>query len=139
MDWYSRKVLAWRLFNTLDADFCVTALEEALERFGCPEIFHTDQGSQFTSGAFTGALASHGIRITMDGRGRFQDNIFIERLWWTIKYQYLYLNEFEHGSQLRSGLRTWFAFYNQQRPHQSLNGKTPDEAYFKTNPHSEAA
>ena len=104
MDWHSRKVLSWRLSNTLDTAFCVSALEEAISIYGCPEIFNTDQGSQFTSLNFTGCLESHNIQISMDGRGRFQDNIFIERLWWTVKYQYLYLHTFENGGELRKGL-----------------------------------
>jgi putative transposase len=130
MDWYSRRVLAWRISNTLEAEFCVAALEEAIRRHGCPEIFNTDQGSQFTSQAFTGVLESHGIQISMDGRGRFHDNIFVERLWWTTKYQYLYLHAFEGGMDLRRGLGEWFGFYNQERPHQALNNMTPDEVYF---------
>jgi putative transposase len=130
MDWYSRKVLAWRLSNTLDADFCVAALEDAIKRYGRPEIFNTDQGSQFTSQAFTKTLEDNDIKISMDGRGRFQDNIFIERLWWTVKYQYLYLHAFKDGADLRQGLRGWFRFYNQERFHQSLDDKTPDEVYY---------
>ena len=130
MDWYSRKVLAWRLSNTLDADFCVSALEEAIRRYGRPEIFNTDQGSQFTSHAFTKILEKNDIRISMDGRGNFQDNIFIERLWWTVKYQYLYLRAFSDGGELRRGLGNWFRFYNQERFHQSLDDKTPDEVYY---------
>ena len=129
MDWYSRKVLAWRLSNTLDADFCVSALEEAISLYGSPEIFNTDQGSQFTSQTFTKTLEDSSIQISMDGRGRFQDNIFIERLWWTVKYQYLYLHAFNDGVELRRGLDDWFRFYNQDRFHQSLDDKTPDEVY----------
>jgi putative transposase len=129
MDWYSRKVLSWKLSNTLEAEFCVAALEEAIKSYGCPEIFNTDQGSQFTSEAFTGLLASHAIQISMDGKGRFHDNIFIERLWWTVKHQYLYLRTFDGGSDLQRGLKGWFCFYNRERPHQSLNNKTPDEVY----------
>lgn len=131
MDWHSRKVLSWRVSNTLDADFCVAALEEAIHHYGCPEIFNTDQGSQFTSEAFTTVLKNNRIKISMDGRGRFQDNIFIERLWWTVKHHYLYLRAFENGSELRNGLRKWFDFYNQERFHQSLSKLTPDEVYFK--------
>ena len=130
MDWYSRKVLAWRLSNTLDADFCVSALEEAIRMYGCPDIFNTDQGSQFTSHAFTKTLKDNDIRISMDGRGNFRDNIFIERLWWTVKYQYLYLHAFNDGFELRQGLRDWFRFYNKERFHQSLDDKTPDEVYY---------
>lgn len=131
MDWHSRKVLAWRVSNTMESGFCVEALQEAIERYGKPEIFNTDQGSQFTSQAFTGLLQEHGIRISMDGRGRFHDNIFIERLWWTVKYQYLYLRTFDSGTELREGLRKWFGFYNGERPHQSLNDLTPDEVYYE--------
>ena len=130
MDWHSRKVLSWRLSNTMEADFCVEALQEAIGRYGCPEIFNTDQGAQFTSEAFTTVLKENGIAISMDGRGRVQDNIFIERLWWTLKHHYLYLRSFANGSELRAGLREWFSFYNQERFHQSLDGKTPDEVYY---------
>ncbi len=108
MDWHSRKVLSWRVSNTLDADFCTEALQEAIEQYGCPEIFNTDQGSQFTSNDFTDLLKNNGIKISMDGRGRFQDNIFIERLWWTVKHHYVYLQTFENGSDLRNGLKHWF-------------------------------
>jgi putative transposase len=104
MDWHSRKVLSWRLSNTMDADFCVEAVQEALQRYGAPEIFNTDQGAQFTSQAFTGLLKTHNIAISMDGRRRVQDNIFIERLWWTLKYHYLYLRSFDNGFDLRKGL-----------------------------------
>ena len=130
MDWHSRKVLSWRLSNTMEADFCVEALEEAIERYGCPEIFNTDQGAQFTSEAFTKLLKDNGIAISMDGRRRVQDNIFIERLWWTLKHQYLYLRSFANGSELRVGLRDWFWFYNCERFHQSLDNWTPDEVYY---------
>ena len=131
MDWYSRKVLSWRVSNTLEADFCVEALKDAIHSHGCPEIFNTDQGSQFTSEDFTGELENHGIKISMDGRGRFQDNIFIERLWWTVKHHYVYLRTFDNGTALRNGLQHWFEYYNQERFHQSLDGLTPDEIYFK--------
>ncbi len=130
IDWYSRKVLAWRISNTLDTDFCVAALDEALRIHGRPEIFNTDQGSQFTSNEFTNILKEHNIKISMDGRGRYQDNIFIERLWWTVKHHYLYLHTFNNGAELRQGLKNWFAFYNQERFHQSLGDKTPDEVYY---------
>jgi putative transposase len=132
IDWYSRKVLSWRISNTLDADFCVEALEEALRIHGRPEIFNTDQGSQFTSKEFTGKLKDNNIKISMDGRGRYLDNIFIERLWWTVKYHYLYLRTFDNGAELRQGLNNWFAFYNQERFHQSLGDKTPNEVYWQT-------
>jgi putative transposase len=129
MDWASRKVLAWRLSNTMDAEFCVEALKEALARFGKPEIFNTDQGSQFTSLDFTVVLRDAEIRISMDGRGRWMDNVFIERLWRSLKYECVYLNAFETGSELRAGLARWFAYYNGSRPHSALLGQTPDEAY----------
>jgi len=130
MDWYSRKVLSFRLSNTLDTDFCLEAVEEAIRTYGPPEIFNTDQGTQFTSRGFTGLLDLHQIRISMDGQGRVQDNIFIERLWWTTKYQYLYLRSFDNGSALRVGLEEWFRFYNQERPHQTFDILTPDEVYY---------
>jgi putative transposase len=140
MDWHSRKVLSWRISNTLDTDFCVQAVEEAISRFGAPEIFNTDQGAQFTAVAFTDLLKSHDVSISMDGRGRVQDNIFIERLWWTIKYQYLYLWSFDNGSELRRGLHQWFNFYNRERSHQALDNLTPDEVYFDLpHPFAEAA
>lgn len=130
MDWHSRKVLSWRLSNTLDSDFCVEAVAEAIGRYGTPEIFNTDQGAQFTSDAFTSLLKDHEINISMDGRGRVQDNIFIERLWWTLKYQYLYLWSFDNGAELPKGLEQWFNFYNCERSHQALDNLTPDEVYF---------
>ena len=130
MDWHSRKVLSWRVSNTMDTDFCVEALEEAIRIHGRPEIFNTDQGSQFTSNIFTGKLEEYGVKISMDGRGRYQDNIFVERLWWTVKYHFLYLHAFNSGAELRNGLKDWFNFYNQERFHQSLGDKTPDEVYY---------
>jgi putative transposase len=130
MDWYSRKVLSWRLSNTLDAEFCVAALEEALAKYGKPQIFNTDQGSQFTSFAFTQALRDADVRISMDGRGRWMDNVMIERLWRSLKYECVYLNAFETGSELRNGLAKWFSQYNKQRPHSSLDDRTPYEAYY---------
>jgi putative transposase len=140
MDWHSRKVLSWRVSNTLDADFCVGAVTDAIKRYGAPEIFNTDQGSQFTSSAFTNLLKEHDIKISMDGRGRVQDNIFIERLWWTLKYHYLYLWSFDNGTQLRQGLDQWFQFYNQERSHQALDNLTPDEVYYDLpHPFAEAA
>jgi putative transposase len=131
MDRHSRKVLSWRLSNTLDTDFCAAALEEATARYGRPEIFNTDQGCQFTSTAFTDVLKNNGIKISMDGRGRFLDSIFIERLWRTVKYHCLRLHSFENGLEMRKGLRKWFKFYNRERTHQSLNRQTPDECCFK--------
>ena len=132
MDWHSRKVLSWKLSNTLDAEFCVEALNQAIGPFGTPQIFNTDQGAQFTSKEFTSVLKDNDIAISMDGRGRVQDNIFIERLWWTLKHQHIYLHSFDDGAQLRTGLSRWFEFYNKERPHQGLDGHTPDEVYFTT-------
>ena len=129
MDWATRKVLSWRVSNTMDAGFCVDALQEALARFGRPEIFNSDQGSQFTSPRFTGVLQQAGVRISMDGRGRWMDNVFIERLWRSLKYECIYLNAFETGSELRAGLSKWISYYNARRPHSTLAGRTPDEAY----------
>jgi putative transposase len=129
MDWFSRKVLAWRLSNTMDAAFCTAALEEALARFGTPDIFNTDQGSQFTSLAFTQLLNDAGVRISMDGRGRWMDNVFIERLWRSMKYECIYLHAFETGSKARAGLRRWIGYYNADRPHSALGSRTPDETY----------
>jgi len=129
MDWATRKVLSWRVSNTMDVEFCVEALQEALARFGQPEIFNSDQGSQFTSPRFTGVLQQAGVRISMDGRGRWMDNVFIERLWRSLKYECIYLHAFETGSELRAGLSRWIGYYNARRPHSSLAGRTPDEAY----------
>ncbi len=126
MDWHSKKVLSWRLSNTMDADFCVAALEEALAKNGKPDIFNTDQGSQFTSFAFTNVLRENGIRISMDGRGRWLDNVFIERLWRSLKYECVYLNAFETGSEARVGIGRWIDFYNRFRPHSSLGGVPPE-------------
>jgi putative transposase len=131
MDWASRKVLSWRLSNTMDADFCVAALEDALARYGKPEIFNTDQGSQFTSDEFTGALNGAEIRISMDGKGRWMDNVMIERLWRSLKYECIYLHAFETGSEVRQGTGRWIDFYNKRRPHSKLDGKTPDEVYWQ--------
>lgn len=132
MDWATRRVLAWRLSNTMETDFCIEALTEALARFGVPEIFNTDQGSQFTSPRFTSALSAAGVRISMDGRGRWMDNVFIERLWRSLKYECVYIHAFETGSALRAGLMKWVSFYNTARPHSALDGRTPDEAYYQT-------
>ena len=129
MDWASRFVLAWRLSNTLDASFCTDTLDEALARHGKPEIFNTDQGSQFTSFAFTGRLQAASVRISMDGRGRCMDNIFIERLWRSLKYEAVYLHEIADGFQARRLIREWVRFYNLERPHAALDGRTPAEAY----------
>lgn len=129
MDWATRKVLSWRLSNTLDSRFCVDALKEALLRYGAPEIFNTDQGCQFTSEAFTSVLKTWGVKISMDGKGRFRDNIFIERLWRTLKYERIYLKSYETGVELSKDLATWFSWYNENRRHSSLDKLTPNEAY----------
>jgi len=129
MDWHSRRVLSWRLSNTMDTAFCIEALEDALALYGTPEIFNTDQGSQFTSFDFTNVLKENGIKISMDGRGRWMDNVFIERLWRSLKYECVYLNAFETGKQARADIGSWLSFYNAQRPHSTFNGRTPDEVY----------
>jgi len=134
MDWASRAVLAWRLSNTMDVSFCVSALEEALARFGTPEIFNTDQGSQFTSAVFTGTLAKAGIKISMDGRGRWMDNVFIERLWRSLKYEAVYLHEMTDGFVAERVIGEWIGFYNTERPHSALDGRTPAEAYWAGRP-----
>jgi putative transposase len=131
MDWATRKVLSWRLSNTLDTRFCVEALKEALFKYGAPEIFNTDQGCQFTSEAFTSVLKTWNVRISMDGKGRFKDNIFIERLWRTLKYERIYLKTYETGTQLFKDLTIWFSHYNEERKHTSLDKLTPNEAYFQ--------
>jgi putative transposase len=130
MDWHSRRVLSWRASNTLDTDFCVEALEEALERHGTPDIFNTDQGAQFTAEAFTEALKSHGVEISMDGKGRWVDNVFVERLWRSVKYEDIYLRAYETPAALRAGLERYFRFYNGHRRHAGLNRWTPDAVYF---------
>ena len=128
MDWYSRYVVAWRLSNTMDADFCVEALEEALGK-GRPAVFNTDQGSQFTGEGFTGLLEEPGVRISMDGKGRYSDNIFVERLWRTVKYEEVYLKAYTDGREAKDGLEAYFHFYNNQRPHQALGYRTPAEVF----------
>ncbi|MBA2788513.1 IS3 family transposase [Mycobacterium canettii] len=132
MDWYSRKVLCWRLSNTMDTSFCIDALTAAIEAYGAPEMFNTDQGAQFTSEAFTGVLNRHGITISMDGRGRWMDNVFIERLWRSVKYEEVYLKAYENGTQAKKGLGDYFEFYNSRRRHQDVNHRTPDEVYHQT-------
>ena len=139
IDWASRMVLSWRLSNTLDSSFCIEALEEAIAKFGCPEIFNTDQGSQFTSEAFIECLSSHGIAISMDGRGRWRDNVFIERLWKSVKYEDIYLKAYGSIVEVKKGLTEYFAFYNQKRWHQSLDRKTPAMVYFNTTPQRQVA
>jgi putative transposase len=132
MDWYSRKVLAWRISNTLSADFCVEAVEEAIDRFGKPQIFNTDQGSQFSGGKFVNLLHGHGIQLSMDGKGCWRDNVFVERLWRSVKYEEVYLHAYEDVPAARSGIGRYFAFYNTGRPHSTLDRQTPDHVYFKS-------
>jgi putative transposase len=129
IDWYARRVLAWRLSNTLEAGFCVDCLEEAVRTHGCPEIFNTDQGAPFTSAAFTSVLRREGIAISMEGRGRALDNIFVERLWRSVKYEDIYIKGYASLPELLLGLSAYFAFYNSERPHQSLGYLTPDAVY----------
>ena len=129
MDWYSRRVLSWSLSNTLDTEFCIYCLERALYEQGRPEIFNSDQGSQYTSQKFVSVLKKHEIKISMDGKGRCIDNIFIERLWRSLKYELIYLREFENAKDLRKALKSWFEYYNTMRPHQGLDYKTPEEVY----------
>ncbi len=130
LDWYSRRVLSWRLSNTLTTDFCLDALEEAVALYGCPDIFNTDQGSQFTSGEFTGALKKDEIQISMDGKGCWRDNVFVERLWRTIKYNHVYLYAYDSMKEANEHLKMYLTLYNAERPHQSLDSKTPDEVCF---------
>jgi putative transposase len=139
MDWASRRVLAWRLSNTLDVSFCLEALEEALAAFGPPEIFNTDQGSQFTSEAFTDMLGAQAVKISMDGKGRWIDNVFIERLWRSVKYEEVYLKAYGSMADARQGLGTYFEFYNDRRRHQGLGRRTPNEVYWATLAHEIAA
>jgi len=130
LDWATRRVLAWRLSNSLTADPCVDALEEALLKYGAPEIMNTDQGSQFTSAAFIGVLQEKGIQISMDGKGCWRDNVFVERLWKSVKYEEVYLHGYETVSIARQALSRYLDFYNRRRPHSTLDGRTPDTAYF---------
>ena len=130
MDWHTRKVLSWRVSNTMEPDFCVEALEEALARYGAPEIFNTDQGAQFTATAFTEVLKARGVAISMDGKGRWLDNVFIERLWRSVKYEDIYLRAYETPAELRAGLGRYFEFYNARRHHSALDRRTPDAVYF---------
>jgi len=131
MDWYSRRVLSWRVSNTLDTSFCIEALEEAIENYGVPEIFNTDQGSQFTSDDFTSVLKENDIRISMDGKGRWIDNVFVERLWRSVKYEEVYLKAYDDIRGARASLGTYFDFYNMERRHQSLDRQTPDQVYYE--------
>jgi putative transposase len=130
VDWFSRRVLAWRLSITMEAAFCIEALEEALARHDKPEIFNTDQGSQFTSAGFTGVLIRNDIAISMDGKGAWRDNVFVERLWRTVKYEEVYLRAYETVSEARASIHRFLGFYNSRRPHSSLDRRTPDQAYF---------
>ena len=125
MDWFTRRILAWRLSNTMEASFCIDAVEEALAKHGCPQIFNTDQGSQFTSAEFTGVLINNGVSISMDGKGAWRDNVFIERLWRSLKHEDVYLKSYADGRELHEGLADWIAFYNNRRPHQALGHRTP--------------
>jgi putative transposase len=139
VDWHSRRVLSWRLSNTMTTDFCLDAVREAIARYGAPEIFNTDQGSQFTSAEFTGLLKEHGIRISMDGKGCWRDNVFVERLWKSVKYEEVYLKAYDSVPAAKSSLGAYLNFYNTRRPHQSLDGKTPDEIYFARLPQESVA
>ena len=139
VDWFSRRVLAWRVSITMDASFCIEALEEALSRNEKPEVFNTDQGSQFTSEAFTRRLKENGIRISMDGRGRWRDNVFVERIWKSIKYEEVYLHAYASVSEARTRIATYIEFYNSMRPHSSLKALTPDQVYFNRLPAALAA
>jgi putative transposase len=139
LDWASRMVLSWRLSNTLDSAFCVDALEEAITRYGCPEIFNTDQGSQFTAESFTQSLRSRNIAISMDGKGRWMDNVFIERLWKSVKYEDIYLKAYGSMAEVKKGLGAYFRFYNERRWHQNFDRKTPAMVYFSTLPRKQAA
>ena len=130
LDWYSRKVLAWRVSITMDVDFCLEAVDEPIARYGAPEIMNTDQGSQFTSLRFTNLLKDHHIRISMDGKGSWRDNVFIERLWRSVKYEEVYLHAYETVSDSRSGIGKYLDFYNERRPHSALGRRTPDDVYF---------
>jgi len=130
IDWFSRRVLSWKLSITMDVSFCLEALDEALSKYGKPEIFNTDQGSQFTSEAFTGRLKKEGIKISMDGKGRWCDNVFVERFWRSIKYEEIYLHAYDTVSKARSGIGQYIQFFNNRRPHSSLQAQTPDQVYF---------
>ena len=134
MDWYSRKILTWRLSNTMDSDFCVDALNDAIQRYGKPRIFNTDQGAQFTSKVFTDVLRNAGILISMDGRGQWKDNVFIERFWRSLKYECVFLNAFETGAEARKGIGSWIRYYNSRRPHSTHRGRTPSQAYDTLTP-----
>ena len=139
LDWFSRRVLSWRISNSMTADFCVEALEEAISRYGAPEIFNTDQGSQFTAASFIDVLQRNKICISMDGRGAWRDNIFVERLWKSVKYEEVYLHAYDSVAAAKAGIQRYFAFYNNRRPHTSLDRQTPDHVYFDLKPLAAAA
>lgn len=139
IDWYSRKVLSFRISNTQDAQFCVEALQEAIARYGAPEIFNTDQGAQFTSEAFTGELKKHGVKISMDGKGRWIDNVYVERLWRSLKYEEVYLHAYQNVREAVSGIKNYFDYFNTKRRHQSLDRRTPDEVFYEHKPVAIAA
>jgi putative transposase len=139
VDWATRRMLAHRVSISMSTDFCVEALEEAITRYGRPEIFNTDQGSQFTSAEFTGVLKAHDIRISMDGKGRWIDNVFVERIWKSVKYEHVYLHAYENVAEARQQLATYFSFYNTRRSHSSLGGRTPDMTYFGEHSMAQAA
>ena len=139
VDWFTRRVLAWRLSITMEVDFCCEAVEDALAKYGRPEIFNTDQGAQFTSAAFTGLLLENKIAISMDGRGSWRDNVFVERLWRSVKYEEVYLRAYDSVGEARTSLGQYLIFYNALRPHSSLDARTPDQAYFNHPPRSAAA
>ena len=139
VDWFSRRVLSWRVSITMEVAFCLEAVEEALAKYGRPEIFNTDQGSQFTSAAFTGVLLDNAIAISMDGKGAWRDNVFVERLWRSVKYEEVYLHAYDSVTAARAGIARYVAFYNTRRPHQSLDGQTPDTIYFNYPPLAAAA
>ena len=139
MDWFARRILAWRLSNTMEASFCIDAVEEALAKRSCPQIFNTDQGSQFTSAEFTSVLINNGISISMDGKGAWRDNVFVERFWRTIKYEEIYLHAYEVVGEARQSIGRYIPFYNARRPHVALDSRTPDQAYFDPLPLRTAA
>ena len=139
LDWFARRVLAWRVSISMEVEFCLEAVEEALARYGRPDIFNTDQGSQFTCGDFTGLLLNNGIAISMDGKGSWRDNVFVERLWRSVKYEEVYLHAYDSVGEARASIRRYFDFYNRKRPHSSLDRRTPDQAYFEHLPQAAAA
>jgi putative transposase len=139
IDWHTRRVLAWRVSITMEVEFCLGAVRDAMARHGKPEIFNTDQGSQFTSDAFTGLLADNGVKISMDGKGAWRDNVFVERLWRSVKYEEVYLRAYDSVAEARASIGRYLDFYNSKRPHSSLGARTPDQAYFDRNPQAKAA